>query len=88
SQMKLRNDNLFHLLSKLPIKSLQKRGELIRKFGKCPSSQPLDKEVNLLNWNIYLYTREFPSIDQDHSLRHVSKLLTYPITIGFVLHQN
>lgn len=156
SQIKLRNDNLFHPLSKSPIKSLQERGELIRKFGKCPvceglakenqkrpsyecpdcgipthcseehykhnliehklhtckmlrefnedmhdlmsgrkmkefefpSSQPLDEEVNLLNWDTYLYTRGFPSIDQDRSLRHVSKLLTYPITIGSVLHQN
>ncbi|CAG8846737.1 5314_t:CDS:2, partial [Gigaspora margarita] len=52
------------------------------------SSQPLDEEVNLLNWNIYLYTRGFPSIDQDRLLRHVSKLLTYPITIGSILHQN
>ncbi|KAF0374542.1 zinc-finger of mitochondrial splicing suppressor 51-domain-containing protein [Gigaspora margarita] len=46
------------------------------------SSQPLDEEVNLLNWDTYLYTRGFPSI------YHVSKLLTYLITIVSVLHQN
>ncbi|CAG8459141.1 6133_t:CDS:2, partial [Dentiscutata heterogama] len=146
SQIKLRNDNLFHPFSKSPIKSLQERGELIRKFGKCPvceelakenqkkpayecpdcgipthcseehyknnliehklhtckmlrefnedmhdlmsGSQPLDEEINLLNWDTYLYTRGFPSIDLDRSLRHVSKVLTYPITIASVLHQN
>ncbi|CAG8537039.1 6137_t:CDS:10, partial [Scutellospora calospora] len=53
-----------------------------------PSSQSLDEEVNLLNWDTFLYTRGFPSIDHARSLRHVSKLLTYPITIGSVLHQN
>ncbi|KAF0414440.1 zinc-finger of mitochondrial splicing suppressor 51-domain-containing protein [Gigaspora margarita] len=51
------------------------------------SSQPLDEEVNLLNWDTYLYTRGFPSIDQDRSFRHVSKL-TYLITIGSILYQN
>ncbi|CAG8507924.1 17548_t:CDS:2, partial [Racocetra fulgida] len=43
-QLALQNDNLFHPISKSPIKSLRERGELIRKFGKCPACEGLAKE--------------------------------------------
>ncbi|GES86583.1 mitochondrial splicing suppressor [Rhizophagus clarus] len=36
-----------------------------------PSSQPLDEQVNMLNWDLYFYTRGFPSMDNDRSVRHV-----------------
>ncbi|CAG8461182.1 9223_t:CDS:1 [Funneliformis caledonium] len=52
-----------------------------------PSSQPLDEQVNMSNWDTFLYTRGFPSMDNNRSVRHVSKLLTYPITISSVLHE-
>ncbi|CAB5215012.1 unnamed protein product [Rhizophagus irregularis] len=52
-----------------------------------PSSQPLDEQVNMLNWDLFFYTRGFPSMDNDRSVRHVSKLLTYPITIASILHE-
>ncbi|CAG8523015.1 3927_t:CDS:10 [Diversispora eburnea] len=52
-----------------------------------PSAQPLDEQVNLSNWDTFFYTRGFPSLDSKRSLRHVSKLLTYPITIASTLHQ-
>ncbi|RHZ85674.1 hypothetical protein Glove_63g101 [Diversispora epigaea] len=52
-----------------------------------PSAQPSDEQVNLSNWDTFLYTRGFPSLDSERSLRHVSKLLTYPITIASTLHQ-
>ncbi|RIA80287.1 zinc-finger of mitochondrial splicing suppressor 51-domain-containing protein, partial [Glomus cerebriforme] len=52
-----------------------------------PSSQPLDEQVNMLNWDLFFYTRGFPSMDRDRSVRHVSKLLTYPITIASILHE-
>ena len=41
----------------------------------------------MANWDVFFYTRSFPSMDSDRSIRHVSKLLTYPITIASVLHQ-
>ena len=42
----------------------------------------------MANWDVFLYTRGFPSIDTDRSRRHISKLLTYPISIASVLHEN
>ena len=39
-------------------------------------------------WDVFFYTRGFPSIDSDRSRRHVSKLLTFPATIGATLHEN
>lgn len=43
--------------------------------------------VNMLNWDTFLYTREFTSINDDRSMRQVTRLLTYPITIGSILHE-
>lgn len=40
------------------------------------------------NWDVFLYTRGFPSIDTARSSRHVSKLLTYPLSIGSILHES
>lgn len=40
------------------------------------------------SWDTFFYTRQFRSVDSDQSMRHVSKVLTYPITIASVLHQN
>lgn len=40
------------------------------------------------NWDVFLYTRGFPSIDTERSRRHVSKLLTFPLSIGSILHEN
>ncbi|CAJ0645707.1 13139_t:CDS:2 [Entrophospora sp. SA101] len=52
-----------------------------------PETQPVDEAVNMLNWNTFFYTRGFPSIDSERSLRHISKVLTFPITIGSILHK-
>ncbi|KAH8921756.1 hypothetical protein BT69DRAFT_1348404 [Atractiella rhizophila] len=52
-----------------------------------PGEQPYDEVVSLANWDVYFYTRHFKSIDNDRSRRHVSKILTYPLTIASVLHQ-
>lgn len=43
--------------------------------------------MSFSNWDIYWYTRGHPSIDTERSRRHLSKLLSYPMTIGGVLHQ-
>ncbi len=43
--------------------------------------------VNMTNWDTYLYTREFRAINDDRSLRQATKLLTYPMTIGSIIHE-
>ncbi|BGO97545.1 Protein MSS51, mitochondrial [Rhodotorula toruloides] len=55
---------------------------------RLPGEQEYEQAVSMGNWDVFLYTRGFPSIDTERARRHVSKLLTYPITIGSVLHEN
>lgn len=55
---------------------------------KLPNEQPYEEAVSFGNWDVFLYTRGFPSIESERSRRHVSKLLTYPVTIGSILHEN
>ncbi|KAF2757179.1 hypothetical protein EJ05DRAFT_440528 [Pseudovirgaria hyperparasitica] len=43
--------------------------------------------VNLTSWDTMLYTRDFKAIDDMRSMRQTTKLLTYPVTIGSVLHE-
>ncbi|KAI2642915.1 PXA domain-containing protein [Xylaria nigripes] len=43
--------------------------------------------VNMTNWDTFLYTREFEAINDDRSIRQVTRLLTYPLTIGSILHE-
>lgn len=43
--------------------------------------------VNMTNWDTYLYTRQFDAINDDRSLRQVTRLLTYPITVASILHE-
>ncbi|KAL1917576.1 uncharacterized protein VTP21DRAFT_3969 [Calcarisporiella thermophila] len=53
-----------------------------------PTAQPLDESVNFGNWNLFFYTRGFPGMESERSSRHVSKLLTYPITMASILHES
>ncbi|CEG68100.1 Protein mss51, mitochondrial [Rhizopus azygosporus] len=62
-------------------------GRPMREF-EFPSAQGFDETVNMANWDMFFYTRSFPSMDSDRSMRHVSKLLTYPISIAAVLHES
>lgn len=39
------------------------------------------------NWDTLFYTRNFPSINSERAKRHVSKLLTYPMTMASVMHR-
>lgn len=55
---------------------------------RLPGEQPYEEAVSMGNWDVFLYTRGFPSINTERSRRHVSKLLTYPMSIGSVLHEN
>jgi splicing suppressor protein 51 len=52
-----------------------------------PPPQIEEAMVNMTNWDTYLYSREFKAINDERSLRQATKLLTYPITIGSVLHE-
>jgi splicing suppressor protein 51 len=42
---------------------------------------------NMMNWDTLLYSREFSAVNDQRSMRQVTRLLTYPITIGSVLHE-
>lgn len=53
-----------------------------------PGPQGFEEAISFANWDVFWYTRGFPSMDTERSRRHASKLLTYPITIGGVLHQH
>lgn len=53
-----------------------------------PSVQPTDEAVNMSSWDVFFYTRNFRSINSDRSRRHVSKLLTFPMTVASVIHEH
>ncbi|WFD42421.1 translational activator for mitochondrial COX1 [Malassezia psittaci] len=55
---------------------------------QLPRDQPSEEVVNLSGWDQLFYTRNFPSIDSERSKRHVSKLLTFPMTVVGALHEN
>lgn len=52
-----------------------------------PGPQMEEMLVNLLSWDTYLYTRGFVAINSERSMRQVTRLLTYPLTIGSILHE-
>lgn len=52
-----------------------------------PGPQIEEALVNMTNWDTYLYTREFEALNELRSMRHATRLLTYPVTIGSVLHE-
>ncbi|EJU05461.1 hypothetical protein DACRYDRAFT_19948 [Dacryopinax primogenitus] len=54
---------------------------------ELPGEQSYEEAISFANWDLLWYTRGFPSIDTDRSRRHLSKLLTYPMTIAGILHQ-
>lgn len=60
-----------------------------RFFPEFEYPGPLMEEqlVNMTNWDTYLYTREYEAINEERSLRQVTKLLTYPVTIGSILSE-
>jgi len=52
-----------------------------------PGPQIEEAMVNMTNWDTFLYSREFEAIDDERSLRQATRLLTYPVTIGSILHE-
>ncbi|KAB5558041.1 zinc-finger of mitochondrial splicing suppressor 51-domain-containing protein [Coniochaeta sp. 2T2.1] len=43
--------------------------------------------INMTNWDTFLYTRNFEAINNDRNQRQATRLLTYPVTIGSILHE-
>lgn len=52
-----------------------------------PGPQMEEALVNMTNWDTFLYSREFRAINEARSMRQATRLLTYPVTIGSVLHE-
>lgn len=52
-----------------------------------PAKQEFESQVNLSNWDLFFYTRQFYSMDTEFQLAAVTKMLSYPVTIGSILHQ-
>jgi splicing suppressor protein 51 len=52
-----------------------------------PLTQEHESQINLDNWDLFFYTRQFYSMDTEFQLAAVTKMLSYPITIGALLHQ-
>lgn len=46
-----------------------------------------EAQINMTNWDTLLYSREFNAVNDQRSMRQVTRLLTYPITVGSVLHE-
>ncbi|WWC62839.1 uncharacterized protein I303_105437 [Kwoniella dejecticola CBS 10117] len=63
-------------------------GRQMTEFENMPEEQPYESAINFASWDTLFFTRNFVSIDSERSVRHVSKILTYPMTIAGVLHQN
>lgn len=49
--------------------------------------QAYDEAISFANWDIFWYTRGFRSVDTEQMRRHTSKLLTYPLSIGSIIHR-
>ena len=60
-----------------------------REFPEFEYPGPLMEEQlpNMSNWDTYLYTREYTAINDERPLRQVTKLLSYPITIGSIISE-
>lgn len=52
-----------------------------------PGLQIEEALVNMTNWDTYLYSREFRAINAARSMRQATRLLTYPMTLGSILHE-
>lgn len=52
-----------------------------------PGPQDVEEAINMTSWDSFLYSRQFNAVNAERSIRHVSKLLTYPLTVASVLHQ-
>ncbi|CCJ29332.1 unnamed protein product [Pneumocystis jirovecii] len=52
-----------------------------------PNSQFKDAIISFQSWYSFFYTRSFEGINSERSVRHLSKLLTYPLTLLSIIHE-
>lgn len=52
-----------------------------------PGYQIEEAMVNMTNWDTFMFSRDFKAVNSERSMRHATRLLTYPVTIGSVLHE-
>lgn len=64
------------------------RRPLLSVLPACTGPQGFEESLNLSSWDVFFYTRNFPSIETERSRRHVSKLLSFPTSMGAVLHEH
>lgn len=43
--------------------------------------------VNMTSWDTFLYTRQFEAINEERAMRQATRLLTYPLTVGSIIHE-
>lgn len=55
--------------------------------ANLPDHQIEEAMVNMTNWDTFMYTRQFDAVNSDRSMRQITRLLTYPVTIGSILHE-
>lgn len=55
--------------------------------ANLPEHQLEESMVNMTNWDTFMYTRDFDAINSDRAQRQITRLLTYPVTIGSILHE-
>ncbi|KAG5519795.1 hypothetical protein PMAC_000068 [Pneumocystis sp. 'macacae'] len=53
-----------------------------------PISQFKDAAISFQSWHSFFHTRSFEGINSERSVRHLSKLLTYPLTLLSIIHEN
>ena len=60
-----------------------------RYFAEFEYPGPQIEEIltNMTSWDTFLYTRQFEAINEERSMRQATRLLTYPMTIGSVIHE-
>ena len=61
-------------------------GRLFNEF-EYPGPQMDEILVNMTSWDTLLFTREFEAINDERALRQATKVLTYPMTVGSILHE-
>jgi mitochondrial splicing suppressor protein 51 len=61
-------------------------GRVFPEFNMA-ETQMEESIVNFTNWDTFLYSRQFEAINDERNMRQATKLLTYPLTIGSVLHE-
>ncbi|EEB07857.1 splicing suppressor [Schizosaccharomyces japonicus yFS275] len=58
-----------------------------RQLFDLPGENDPEQSVSFYSWDSFLYTRSFQSVDDAQQRRHLSRLLTYPITLAAILHE-